>query len=331
MGIFTVAPGLYSPKTTKKLATYIAKYILGSTFGKDNAFANGLVHRLGSAAPPVKATGLQAAEMELKFKRGMTRTGLSSTTIASLWRIVESGIEAEYNKGGAPAGGAAGPQTRFSNRCFANLAHQLRCLNLLDPGDKLALWSGGIAISQYARELGYRCLETTAAGEMFNNAKLYNIDESLWNLWDYLAKEFVDQIRGSELHIFVRNIDRKSTLVQVEVPHLLQKREDLRIRWHVIVGDSDDPKELLALTKDGEVKRETASQQYWFDTKFNAEIALRAYVMRPGGSAHPDRWKTLYSKKDDLHPPPHLTCCPRCHQWTPGNFCPDCKLAKISR
>ncbi len=323
MGIFTVGPGLYSAKATEKLKKYIAKYILGSAFGKDNAFAKGIVHRVASKVPPPPPTCEQAAQMEGQFKRGMTSTGISSTTIDSLWRIVESGIAAECDP--------AAPQYKFWNECFTNLAHQLRCLSLLDPGDKLALWSGGIAISQYARELGYRCLETTAAGDMFNNARLDKVHESLWNLWDYLANEFVDQIRGSEVHIFVRNIDRKSTLVQVEVPHLLQKREDLRIRWHVIVGDTDNPKELLALTKDGEVKRETASQQYWFDTKFDAEIALRAYVIRPSGSAYPERWTTLYSKKDDLHPPPHLTCCPRCHKWTPGNFCPDCKLAKISR
>ena len=83
---------------------------------------------------------------------------------------------------------------------------------------------------------------------MFDEAKIYNNDTSLWDLWDYLARAFVDQMCGSEVHIFVRNFDRKSTLLRVEVPHLERTGRDFQMRWHALVGDGDDPKELRAVT-----------------------------------------------------------------------------------
>ena len=286
MRSFRVSPGL---STNRSANEKLASFIVGSAFGKDNASAIGAVQRLGAAVPKVDTTDIDE-EIEVRFKLGMRKIGLFPPIINTVWRLAASGISAERN--------ATGPHSKFWNESFDKLASQLRCLNLLDPSDRLALWSGGIAISQYARKLGYCCLETTRAGEMLDSAKLYNLDKSLWNLWDYLARAFVDQVRGYEVHIFVRNIDRKSTLLQVEVPHLLTMERDLQIKWHVIVDT--DTGDLRALTRDGEPKTETTSEQFCFDTRFNAEIALRAYVMASQSlnAKDKERWKTLYPRKD---------------------------------
>lgn len=287
-----------SARPAARILENLARYIVGSAFGKEDISANGVVQRLSVSVPPVEETSKHfAVTMELKFRDGMKNLGLSPNEISSLWKLVESGILAERElKTRAGPGGSTGPHTAFINESFQKLSHELRQLDLLDPKDKLALWSGGIAISQYARKLGYYCLETTRAGELFDEAKLYNNDTSLWDLWDYLAKAFVDQMCGTEVHIFVRNFDRKSTLLQVEVPHLEKMGRDFRMKWHAIVGDGNDPSDLRAVTKDGDAQPETPDQQYYFDSKLNAEIALRAYVMSSGSEVQnrPD-WKTRYS------------------------------------
>ncbi len=290
-----------SARPSAHIMENLAKYIVGSAFGKEDIAANGVVQRLSVSVPPVEETSKHfAVTAELKFKDGMKRLGLSPKDISSLWKLVESGILAERElKAQAGPGAATGPHTKFMNQSFEKLSHELRHLNLLDPQDKLALWSGGIAISQYARKLGYYCLETTLAGEMFDEAKIYNNDTALWELWDYLARAFVDQMCGTAVHIFVRNFDRKSTLLRVEVPHLERMGRDFQIKWHAIVGEGDDSHDLRAVTKDGELKPETPDQQHYFDSKLSAEVALRAYVMRSGSEVQdrPD-WKTRYSKSD---------------------------------
>jgi hypothetical protein len=182
---------------------------------------------------------------------------------------------------------ASPSQPAFGNSSFAAFSTLPQIKGLLAPGDRLALWSGGIAISQYARNLGYCCLETTRFGEMFDRVKVYRNEQSLWHLWDYLAKAFVEQVnRAGEVHIFVRNFDRRSTLLKVEYPRLLEIRNargaGFQIKWHVIVGDGDGHEGLRALTGEGTLEAETPQQQFCFDDPGKAELVLRSFLVREG-------------------------------------------------
>jgi hypothetical protein len=241
----------------------IANYILGRVAGKPPT--------RGALPVPIVPSLDQrrrhlAVMAELKFRAEMKTLGLTSEEVSELWTLLAAGIQ-------------------YAGDGFRAFSVHLQVKKLLEPGDRLALWSGGIEISQYARRLGYWCLETTVLGEMFDRIKLYNYERALWDLWDHLAKTFVEHVRhAGEIHVFVRNFDQKSTLLKVEYPRLLQLMHErrLRFKWHVIVGDGDTPDRLWALTPDGEPARETPDRQWTFDDRHAAEIALRAFLMREG-------------------------------------------------
>jgi hypothetical protein len=270
-----MATFLASPQ--RDLLESIANYILARAFGKQPAPGT----LTASTVPPIEHSKKHLAVLtELKFRAEMKGLGLGPGEISDLWKLLVSGIEEER-------GGASGTPTTFRNSAFAAFSARSTIKGLLTPGDRLALWSGGIVISQYARHLGYCCLETTRLGEMFDRVRIYRNEQALWNLWDYLAKAFVEQAqRFGEVHIFVRNFDRKSTLLTVEYPGLLEMREKrkagFQIKWHVIVGDSEQPDELRALTDQGTLEVETPQRQYWFEDPGRAELALRSFLMREG-------------------------------------------------
>jgi hypothetical protein len=255
----------------------IANYILARAFGKGPAPGTLSAY----AVPPTEHRNKHLAVVtELKFKAEMKELGLGFGEISDLWNLLVSGIEEERTR-------ASGAQTGFRNSSFAAFGTRPKIMGLLAPGDRLALWSGGIVISQYARRLGYCCLETTRLGEMFDRVKIYRNEQTLWQLWDYLATAFVEQVqRFGEVHIFVRNFDRKSTLLTVEYPRLLQtlekRKAGFQIKWHVIVGDSDRPEVLRALSEQGTLEVETPQRQYCFDNPGRAELSLRSFLMREG-------------------------------------------------
>jgi hypothetical protein len=266
----------------------IAKYILGRVSEKEPRLPDALRALAVQQAlkdidaPLVEHLKKQLALTELKCKVGMKQLGLGSAEISGLWNLLVSGmIEEEVLKRGS------GTKPGIENRSFETFSKLPQIKGFLAPGDKLALWSGGIEISEYARNLGYCCLETTRLGGMFDQAKLYRNEQSLWQLWDYLAKAFVEQVgRFGEVHIFVRNFDRKSTLLTVEYPRLLEIREVQRagfqIKWHVIVGDGDRPEQLKVLTDQGKLEVETPLRQFCFDDPGRAELALRSFLLREG-------------------------------------------------
>jgi hypothetical protein len=261
----------------RDLLESIANYILARALGKQPAPAL----LCASTLPPIEHSKKHLAVLtELKFKAEMKELGIAPGEIADLWKLLVSGIIDEQ-------AGASTTPISSGNSSFAAFSARSAIKGLLTPGDRIALWSGGIAISQYARRLGYCCLETTRLGEMFDRVRLYRNEQALWQLWDYLAKAFVDQAqRFGQVHIFVRNFDRKSTLLTVEYPRVLEmlrnRKAGFQIKWHVIVGDSDRPEELRALTDQGTLGVETPQLQYSFDDPGRAELALRAFLMREG-------------------------------------------------
>ena len=177
-----------------------------------------------------------------------------------------------------------------NNRYIAELTNYAKKHNhLLDAQDKLALWSGGVDLSEYAQdELGYRCLETSKLGGILNQAQLYRNDTRTWDLWDPLAEAFVEQVRRhQEVHVFVRTFDQESTLLQGEYPKLVERlaeranpeSAERMFKFHVIVGDTGRTKDMYALTEAGRPEQETKGRQLHFHGLQRAKTALRKYLL----------------------------------------------------
>ena len=180
---------------------------------------------------------------ELKFKTALrdfsrhTAGKLFNKHINDLWDLLATGIVAQR-----PLNQEERQNRKTGNPHFRQFARNVANSQLLNASNKLALWSGGRIISDYATNLGYKCLEATAIGGLLDLIKIYRNDQSLWSLWDYLAAEFCEQLRasGGEVHAFVRTFDNKASLFETEYPSLLAIVRDVPsvriiVKFHVLV------------------------------------------------------------------------------------------------
>jgi len=149
--------------------------------------------------------------------------------IESLWSLVVAGVhfQKQLNDAGAVQGG--------ENPHYRKLADELEALLAVAPGDMPALWSGGYDVSMYAQQRGYRTLEVTAAGKIFDQLKLASDFDMVGWMWDAISRKFVASF-GGEIHVFVRTMDKNSTLFQQELAELGQHDDVVDIRWHVMQG-----------------------------------------------------------------------------------------------
>jgi len=199
-----------------------------------------------SQAPPI-SLDYQYKHMlvlaELKFKTALRELSrqvggkLFNKKINDLWDLLASGIVAQRGLKGAER-----EKRKTGNLAFRKFAQSVADSQYLNTNKKLALWSGGRIIGDYATKLGYKCLEATAIGGLLDLIKIYRNDQSLWSLWDYLAKEFCWQLQasGGEVHAFVRTFDNKASLFETEYPSLLAIVRDvpsvkIKVKFHVLV------------------------------------------------------------------------------------------------
>lgn len=103
----------------------------------------------------------------------------------------------------------------------------------------MALWSGGLDLSDYAYAKGHMPLERTRIGSVLNVIRL-NQDWSLTTpMWNILSKEFVSRANGP-VHIFMRAFNPESVLIAQEVPQLHVVKElnsNVQLRWHPVYTD----------------------------------------------------------------------------------------------
>jgi hypothetical protein len=180
---------------------------------------------------------------ELKFKTALRDFSrhvagrLFDKEINDLWALLASGIVAQRTLDQKEV-----HDRKTGNPHFHQFAQKVANSQFLNARNKLALWSGGRIISDYATKLGYKCLEATAIGGVLDLIKIYRNDQSLWSLWDYLAKEFCQQLQasGGEVHAFVRTFDNNASLFATEYPSLLAIVRDvpsarITVKFHVLV------------------------------------------------------------------------------------------------
>ncbi|MEZ5261715.1 MAG: hypothetical protein R2755_08055 [Acidimicrobiales bacterium] len=109
-------------------------------------------------------------------------------------------------------------------------------------GTTMALWSGGIDMSNYAFAKGYLPLEKTKLGGVLDSLKLHSSWALKAPLWNALSRAFVRHA-GATVHIFVRSVQADSVLIAEEVPGLGELEaltgKPIATAWHAVYTDPD--------------------------------------------------------------------------------------------
>lgn len=226
---------------------------------------------------------INTRRLRSKFIQDFKDLGFDYKTIQTFWGMFQCGIERQRELSSLSGGGnnRTGPGTKYRNEIYAKIAATCASKGILSSRKKMALWSGGYEVSEYAQKLGYTCLESTQLGAMIQRGKYYHHERDLFRLWNYLSEEFVNQVTGTDVHVFCRNFDRNSVLLQIEYPRLLQlmkeKGKTFNFCWHVLVGDSPNPSDLRTLCADGTLVNEAVEGESYFRNPLHAELAMREF------------------------------------------------------
>jgi hypothetical protein len=147
---------------------------------------------------------------------------------------------------------------------------------VIKPGEVPALWSGGYDVSMFAQNKGFRTLEATEAGRLFDQLKLFKDFSTLGPLWDAISTKFVASFAG-ETHVFVRSMDKSGTLFREELAALVTLGSITSIKWHVM--KSGDLSSLVEIDAAG-----NPAPGFTFDGFRAAAAAMEADAFRaPGG------------------------------------------------
>ncbi|WP_416985950.1 hypothetical protein [Streptomyces sp. T028] len=114
----------------------------------------------------------------------------------------------------------------------------------------MALWSGGIELSDYAYGKGHTPLERTRIGSVLNVLELHPDWMLKTPMWNVLSKAFVARATGP-VHIFMRAYGPESVLISQEIPQLRlvqQLNPDVRLIWHPLYTTPD--RQLREITRD---------------------------------------------------------------------------------
>jgi len=128
-------------------------------------------------------------------------------------------------------------EIRNDNYHFEQLAIQLS--DYLNIGDRdLALWSGGVDLSDYAFMRGYTPLERTPLGLVLNQIEFHSQWILQAPLWNIISRVFVRQ-GPVNVHVFLRTFEADSVLFRQEIPAIREIFPNAYIRWHAIYTSPD--------------------------------------------------------------------------------------------
>jgi len=170
---------------------------------------------------------------------------------------------------------------------FQYIGEQFRALLAVPAGRNPALWSGGIALSEYARQKQFLPLETTALGNIMNKLYLRTEWTGLGVLWNVLSETYTENAardlagagKRAQLHVFTRTLDPNSVLIRQELPQLTAGAAATeRIKYRLVYGEDDDLKEI---GKDGELMKVSSSRDApVYDTQEEARVALTGFMRK---------------------------------------------------
>lgn len=103
---------------------------------------------------------------------------------------------------------------------------------------KLALWTGGYDLSNFAESQGCKTLETTQFGKVLDSFYLSNNWNLIGPLWNIISETFVktfidDPYADKEVHVFIRAYDPASVLIRQEIDQIYSNPK-IPVYWHCI-------------------------------------------------------------------------------------------------
>jgi hypothetical protein len=164
------------------------------------------------------------------FSKMMREVGIGPLKINQAWGLLMQGFETEDRLR------STGQGNRDNNPEYQALAKLLGEELKVDAGTSLALWSGGFAVSEYARAKGHTTLEFTKAGRAINQIQFHKEWKLQAPLWNSLSRAFVHQ-RSPDIHIYIRAWQPSSVLIRQEVPHLRDVQSIFGtsiLHWHAL-------------------------------------------------------------------------------------------------
>jgi hypothetical protein len=169
-----------------------------------------------------------------KFKAGSQKLvpPMNEKEAAKLWTLIIEGI-----RDGKPEN-------------YDYVADQLFGRYMQVGKGEMALWSGGIGMSNYAVSLGFKTLESRQFYNLTDGLALYDDWDKVRPVWVAFSRKFVEQCQGV-VHCFLRYYSETSVFGEVEHNILLGKGGQVKIRYHACFGPDDDVREL---DKSGEVQ-----------------------------------------------------------------------------
>lgn len=130
-------------------------------------------------------------------------------------------------------------EIRNNNQYYKDVAQTVKPYLKIGPSKKLALWSGGYDLSNYAAKRGCITLEESDFGKVIDNLYLSDVWNVIGPLWNIISKTFVQKYiedKGNQFHVFIRAYDPSSVLIRQEVDQIYTMgMSKQNIFWHCMV------------------------------------------------------------------------------------------------
>ncbi len=186
-----------------------------------------------------------------EYKDRCLRAQLDQKFIRDSWVFIIQGLElqAQLKKQGAM--NAPNPPLALFGQLVAANVKGLMLPGGMGQQTKMALWSGGLAVSIHVRKLGYETLESTVYGAILDSMtnptfKIW-LGDKTWGpqgkLWNIISAEYVRAVAEvrDTMHVFMRTHDLESVFYREELVNWQKAKgkkptEEDGLTYHILLG-----------------------------------------------------------------------------------------------
>ncbi|MBT2410160.1 hypothetical protein J7I94_06255 [Streptomyces sp. ISL-12] len=209
-----------------------------------NAAATRWVQRATDPLSEHYATRPQQHPEWATYEKLTKAAGIPDDEADAAWQLLLGGVDSQGALNDEAAARTSDRQAQREIRATNSWYHEFvklmtKHLELKTP--TMALWAGGIEVSEYAWQKGHTPLAQTRIGSVLNVLKLHPEWKLTGPMWNILSKAYVSLATGP-VHIFVRAYEPDSILIRLEVPHLHEVRRlnpNVQMIWHPLYTGSD--------------------------------------------------------------------------------------------
>lgn len=204
-----------------------------------------------------------------EYQSRCTAAKLTKGFVIQSWNLLIKGLDRQAEMKRTGRLNEENPELKQFGELVSQNSFQLMTPRGLAPSTKLALWSGGIAVSEYVRTKGYETLESTVYGKLLDEmtTPVYKIwlGDNKWGpqgkLWNIISAQYVKvtaSIRDT-MHVFMRTHDLDSVFYREELTNWQKAKgktpdEPDGMTYHVLIG-MDSFNEERVFTTERDAKR----------------------------------------------------------------------------